>query len=75
MFKFNKQIEGKWFEIVAWGHKSNMIQLNGGDDDGVVWLPEDPNEAARLLRQAADIIENELGSIISSYKVSQKGLD
>ena len=72
MYKFNKHVEGKWFEIVAWGHKSNMLQLNPGLDDSVVWLPEDPKEAARLLRQAADIIENELGPIIEQYKLENK---
>jgi hypothetical protein len=68
MWNFKKQVSGKWFEIVAWGHKSNMIQLNGGDDP-VIWLPENPREAARLLREAADIIENELLPVIENYKV------
>jgi hypothetical protein len=67
MFKFNKQIEGKWFEIVSWGHTSNMIQLNS-EDDGVIWLPDDPKQAAELLRKAADIIEKELVPVIENYK-------
>lgn len=67
MFNFSQEIDGKWFKIVAWGHKSNMIQLNA-DEDGVLWLPEDPIEAARLLRKAADIIETKLAPIIKEYK-------
>lgn len=71
MYRFNKHVDGNWFEIVAWGHKSDMLQLNGGDDP-VLWLPEDPIKAAQLLRQAADIIEHELAPIIEEYKRTNK---
>jgi hypothetical protein len=72
MFKFEQEIDGKWFKIVSWGHKTHHIQLDS-DDDGVVWLPDDPAEAARLLRKAADIIDTKLAPVIERYKSLLQG--
>jgi hypothetical protein len=56
----NIEMEGKWFRIVAWGQeKSPMLQLRT-EEDGVIWLPDNPKKAAKLLRDAADMIEQKL---------------